>query len=232
MSFLRAYLWSSVGKKIVTAITGLGLYLYLVLHLAGNMTLFARNPDIFNSYAHFLTGLGWLIVIIEIGLLLFFLLHIIGGVIVYIGKLRARPENYVKYESAGPPSKKTVSSTTMIWTGLVLAVFTTLHVITFKYGPGIDEGYVTVIDGERVRDLYRLVIEVFSNKWNVIWYAAATVFLGFHLRHAFWSAFQSLGANNKVLTPIFYGAGVVMAILLALGFLVLPVFIYFTRGAS
>jgi succinate dehydrogenase / fumarate reductase cytochrome b subunit len=231
MSFLRTYLWSSVGKKIITAISGLGLYFYIILHLAGNLTLFTRNPDIFNSYAHFLTGLGWLVVAIEIGLLLFFLFHIIGGVIVYIGKLRARPESYIKYESAGPPSKRTVSSTTMVWTGLVIGIFTTWHVITFKYGPGIGEGYVATIDGVVVRDLYRLVVEVFGNRWYVIWYVATMIFLGFHLRHAFWSSFQSLGANNRVLTPLFYGAGVVMAILLALGFLFLPVFIYFTGGA-
>jgi succinate dehydrogenase / fumarate reductase cytochrome b subunit len=232
MSFFYTYLWSSVGKKFITAITGLGLYAYIILHLAGNLTLFARNPNIFNSYAHFLTGLGWLVIAIELGLLLFFLFHIIGGVIVYIGKFRARPEDYVKYESAGPPSKKTVSSTTMVWTGLVIAVFATMHVIQFKYGPGIEDGYVTIIDGVQVRDLYRLVVEVFSNKWYVIWYVSAMIFLGFHLRHAFWSAFQSLGANNRVLTPIFYTAGVVLAILLALGFLVIPVFIYFTGGAS
>ncbi len=232
MSFFRAYVWSSVGKKIVTAITGLGLYLYLILHLAGNLTLFTRNPNIFNSYAHFLTSLGWLVTIIEIGLLLFFLFHIVGGVIVYLGKLRARPEDYVRNESAGGPSKRTVSSTTMVWTGLVIAVFVTWHVITFKYGPGVDQGYVTVIDGVQVRDLYRLVMEVFTSKWTVLWYVAAMVFLGFHLRHAFWSAFQSLGANNRVLTPIFYTAGAILAVLLGLGFLVLPVFIYFTGRAS
>jgi len=232
MSFFSTYLWSSIGKKIITAITGLGLYLYIILHLAGNLTLFARNPDLFNSYAHFLTGLGWLVTSIEIGLLLFFLLHIVGGIIVYFGKLRARPESYVKYESTGYPSKKTVSSVTMIWTGLVIAVFTTLHVITFKYGPGIERGYVTYIDGVQVRDLYRLVVEVFSHGWYVILYVGAMIFLGFHLRHAFWSAFQSLGANNRILTPIFFGAGLVLAILLAMGFLVLPVFIYFAGGAS
>lgn len=232
MSFVRAYLWSSVGKKIVTAVTGLGLYVYIIIHLGANLTLFTRNPNIFNSYAHFLTGLGWLLVIIEIGLLLFFLFHIVGGTVVYIGKLRARPTDYVRYESAGGPSRRTVSSTTMVWTGLVIAAFTVWHVITFKYGPGIDQGYVTVIDGVRVRDLYRLVIESFANGWVVILYVATMIFLGFHLRHAFWSSFQSLGANNRYLTPIFYTAGVVLAILLALGFLVLPIFIYFTGWAS
>jgi len=232
MSFWYAIFWSSLGRKIVTAMTGLGLYLYIILHLAGNLTLFTRNPSIFNRYAHFLESLGWLVVAIELGLLAFFLFHIIGGVLVYIEKLRARPNGYVNTKSSGPPSHKTVSSTTMIWTGLVIAVFATLHVITFKYGPGIEHGYVTVINGVQMRDLYRLVVEVFSNKWYVIWYVAAMIFLWFHLRHAFWSAFQSLGMNNAILTPIFYGAGVTLAILLALGFLVLPVFIYFTGGAS
>jgi succinate dehydrogenase / fumarate reductase cytochrome b subunit len=232
MSFFYSFIWSSVGKKIITAITGLGLYLYIMLHLAGNLTLFAKDPGLFNRYAHFLTGFGWLLIIIELGLLLLFLIHIIGGIIVYLGKLRARPDGYVRYESAGVPSKKTVSSTTMIWTGLVIGLFATLHVITFKYGPGMEQGYVTVVNGVQMRDLYRLVIEVFSNKWNVIWYVGAMIFLGFHLRHAFWSAFQSLGANNPRLTPVFYGAGLALAVLLALGFLILPIFIYFTGAAT
>lgn len=232
MAFISSIIRSSLGKKIITAVTGLGLYLYIILHLAGNLALLARNPNIFNRYAHFLESFGWLLAVIELGLLAFFLFHILGGILVYISKLKGRPDGYAKYERAGPPSHKTISSTTMIWTGLVIGVFTVLHVITFKYGPGIEQGYVTVVKGVQMRDLYRLVVEVFSNKWYVIWYVAAMIFLGFHLRHAFWSAFQSLGMNNAILTPIFYAAGVILAILLALGFLVLPVFIYFTGGTS
>lgn len=231
MRFLRLVFLTSLGRKFVSAATGLGLYLYLILHLAGNLTLFTRNPDIFNRYAHFLSSLGWLLVLIELLLLAAFILHIAYGAVVWIGKQRARGEKYIMENDAGPPSHKTLSSRTMIWTGLVIAVFTTIHVITFKYGPGIKEGYVTVINGVEMRDLYRLVVEVFSQKAWVIWYVAAMIFLGYHLRHAFWSSFQSLGANNRYLTPIFYGAGVILAILLALGFLVLPVFIYFTGGA-
>ena len=78
-----------------------------------------------------------------------------------------------------------------------------------------------------MRDLYRLVLEVFHKQWYVIWYVAAMVFLGFHLRHAFWSGLQSLGANNQKLSPYLYGAGLVFALILAFGFIFIPLWVYF-----
>ena len=224
--------WSSIGRKIITAVAGLGLYLYLVIHLAGNATLFTRNPDIFNRYANFLESLGWLLIIVEIALLVVFIFHIVVGGFVWYAKLRARGGFYYKVADAGPPSHKTLSSKSMILTGLVLGIFITLHVITFKYGPGVKEGYITMIKGVEMRDLYRLVIEVFSKMGYVVFYVACMIFLFYHLRHAFWSGFQSLGLNNKYLVPFFYGLGFILAVLLALGFVILPVFIYFTGGSS
>lgn len=196
------------------------------------MTLFARNPDLFNRYAHFLLGFGWLLVIIELVLVAGFVFHSAYGTVVWLNKRRARTEGYVETGDAGHPSRKTFSSKTMIWTGIVLGVFIVTHVITFKYGPGVDQGYVTVINGEEVRDLYRLVVDIFTNEYYVAWYVLAMIITGFHLRHAFWSAFQSLGTNTSAMTPILFWAGTLLAILLALGFLVLPIFIYVTHGGS
>jgi succinate dehydrogenase / fumarate reductase, cytochrome b subunit len=230
-SLIKAIFLSSLGKKIISAITGLGLYLYVILHLAGNLTLFARQPAIFNRYAHFLESLGWLVIAIELVLLLGFLFHVFYGVLVWLEKRRARPDGYLINADIGAPSRKTFSSKNMIWTGILLGAFTIIHVITFKYGPGVDQGYMTIVNGVEMRDLYRLVVETFSNKYYVAWYVIAMLFLGFHLRHAFWSSLQSLGANNAVLTPIFFWLGAILAFLLALGFIVIPIFIYFTGGA-
>ncbi len=224
-------IWSSVGRKILSAITGVILYLFIMVHLLGNLQLFESSPDPFNLYANFLEKFEGIITIIEIGLLISILFHIVVGTTVYINKLKARPEGYIKTGSAGPPSRKTISSTTMIYTGIVIAVFIIIHIITFKYGPGIDEGYVSNINGTQVRDLYRLVVETFSKPGYVIWYVAAMIFLGFHLRHAFWSAFQSMGWTNPKFLPILYVAGVILAILMAMGFIIIPIWIYFTGGA-
>ncbi len=231
MAGKTSVLWSTVGKKLIMALTGLAMFLFLIGHLSGNLLLFRGDGTAFNQYSHFLIGLGWLLVAVELVLLAFFLGHAAAGVLTAWGNRKSRPERYNRYASAGEPSRMNVSSKTMIWTGIVLFVFVTLHVYTFKYGPGVEQGYVVEIGGERVRDLHRLVIETFQNPLYVLWYVAAMIFLGFHLRHGFWSAFQSLGAYSPRFTPIINWVGYVFAVILGLGFLAIPVWIYF-QGVS
>ncbi|MFQ6114069.1 MAG: succinate dehydrogenase cytochrome b subunit [bacterium] len=224
---LSKALWSSVGKKLLMAITGLAMIIFLIEHLSGNLLLFDKNPDPFNKYSHFLISFGSILIVAELILVAILLSHVISGVAVFLGKIKARPVSYKKTANAGKPSKKTISSTTMIYTGILLFVFLAIHLKTFKYGTY----YTTTVDGVEMRDLHRLVVEVFQKPGYVIWYVAAMVFLGFHLRHGFWSAFQSLGAYHPRYMPIIYAIGIVVAIVLAAGFLGIPIWIYFT-GAS
>ena len=114
--------WSSVGKKVIMAITGLAMILFLVGHLVGNIFLYV-GPESFNAYAHKLIKLGPLLYVIEAGLLTFFVLHIVSGVSVALGKKRARPQGYKNVQHAGGKSRKTISSRTMIWSGIILLVF-------------------------------------------------------------------------------------------------------------
>lgn len=224
---LTKALWSSVGKKILMALTGLAMIIFLIEHLSGNLLLFNKNPDPFNKYSHFLISFGWIIIVAELILIAILIFHIVSGVSVFLGKKKARPVSYKKTANAGGPSKKTISSTTMIYTGILIFVFLAIHLKTFKFG----SYYTTNVDGVEMRDLYRLVIEVFQKPGYVIWYVAAMAFLGFHLRHGFWSAFQSLGAYHPRYMPIIYAIGIIVAIVLAVGFLGIPIWIYFT-GAS
>ncbi len=218
---------STVGKKIIIATGGLLFFLFVIGHLIGNLTLFSGNPATFNNYSHKLISLGPLLYIAEIIILVAFLFHSVLATIEKLKNKEAREIKYKSYKSAGRVSKKTVSSSTMIYTGIVILVFTVIHLITFKYGPGMEAGYVVNSNGEQIRDLHRLVVEVFQKEIYVISYVAAMLFLGFHLRHGFWSALQSLGAMSPRLTPLFYGLGTILAILLALGYIVIPVWIYF-----
>jgi len=218
---------SSVGKKFIMGLSGLVLIGFVAGHLFGNLLLFSENPDPFNSYSHFLVNLGTLLYIVEFGLIISIILHIIVGVSVFAGGKTARPVPYHTKKSAGKPSRMNFSSLTMIYTGIILGVFIVLHVMTFKYGPN----YTTTVDGVEMRDLYRLVTEIFNKEWYVAWYVFAMVFLGFHLRHGFWSAFQSLAFYHPRYTPFIYGLGYVVSILLSLGFIVMPLWIYFMRGA-
>ncbi|MCS6903584.1 MAG: succinate dehydrogenase cytochrome b subunit [Candidatus Bipolaricaulota bacterium] len=226
-------LWprSSVAKKFFNGLTGLGLTLFIIVHLAGNLLLLTGNPDDFNRYAHKLESLGPLLWLAEIGLALFFVVHILSALTVYFDKQRARPTPYAVSGNAGGASRKTISSQTMIITGLVLLVFVPWHVASLKFGPGVEEGYVTVVDGLLVRDLHSWVIEYFQNPVHVALYVLVMLLLGFHVRHGFWSMIQTLGAYHPRWTPLWYTGGLVFAVVMAVGFLVIPIWIY-VNGAK
>ncbi len=218
--------WSSVGRKIIMAFTGLGLVGFVTGHLLGNLLLINPDPAPFNKYSHMLISLGGLLYIVEIGLLAFFLFHSVSGITVWWGKIKARPESYKVSGDAGDPSRKNFASVTMIYTGALLFIFIAMHVAQFKYGPY----YETVIDGVTMRDMHRLVIETFTTTGWMVWYVVATSLIGFHLWHGFWSAFQSLGIYPQRLAPVINGIGYILALLIAAGFVGLPILIYFTRG--
>ena len=223
--FWRRILFSQIGRKVLTGITGLGLTLFVLVHMIGNLAYFTGN-DTYNTYSHFLLSLGPLLYIIEAGLVVFVLLHAYLGISIYLGKRKARPEAYERYKSVGGPSKQSFSSRSMIVTGVVLLVFLVVHLKSFKFGTF----YNTEIGGESIRDLARLVTEKFSSPWYTFGYLGVMILLGFHLRHGVWSAFQSLGATNPRWTPLIYSLGAILAVLIAVGFFVLPLWIFFTGG--
>jgi succinate dehydrogenase / fumarate reductase, cytochrome b subunit len=210
---------SSVGMKVLIAVTGLALVGFLVMHLAGNLLIFA-GPDLFNQYSHALIN-NPLIIPVELGLLAIFLAHIYKAGRMWLDNRRARPVGYAARQWAGHTSRKSVGSSTMIYTGLVIVGFVVLHLRTFKFGAyyqAAETGY---------RDLHRLVLEVFSQPLYVVFYVTSMALIGLHLRHGFSSAFQSLGVDRPGLTPRLLQAGIVVAIVIAGGFALIPVYVYF-----
>ncbi len=228
---LKSFSGSQVGKKILTGITGLGLTLFVLMHMVGNLSFFSPDEQAYNAYAHKLMSLGPLLWAVEIGLLAFVLVHIVLGVRIYLGKRAARPVDYQTYRTVGGASKQSVASRTMIWTGVILGVFLVFHILSFKYGPGVDDGYVTTLNGEEVRDLRRLMVEKFQEPLYAFGYPIVMLLLGFHLRHGIWSALQSLGAVKPAWSPVIYSVAAVIGALIAIGFLVLPLWIFFGGGA-
>jgi succinate dehydrogenase / fumarate reductase, cytochrome b subunit len=208
---------SSIGRKLLTGITGLGLVLFVIVHLLGNLTLFF-SASAYNNLAHTIEQLGPLTYLIEALLLAIALLHITVGIKIHIGTHKARPVGYTEYASAGEPSRQTFSSRTMIISGLVLGVFLVAHLATFKFGP-----YYSLPDGSG-RDLSRLVLETFHKPGYTAGYVGVMSVLGLHLRHGFWSALQSVGIATK---PAMYAASAVIGGAIALGFIGLPLSIYF-----
>ncbi len=221
----RFRLASSLGKKLLNGATGVLLLLFIVGHLLGNLTIFA-GKDALNGYAATTHSLGGLLIAVELALGAVFLVHAVSAILVWRDNRRARSVRYSVMRSQGGSSKQTLASRSMIVTGLVLLVFLIIHLWQFRFGPGEAQGYVATLDGRQVWDLHRIVVETFKQPVWVAFYMAVMVLLGFHLRHGFWSAFQSIGALNPRLRPIAFSAGVVFAVVIAVGFFVLPLFVY------
>ncbi|MGE3973272.1 MAG: succinate dehydrogenase cytochrome b subunit [Bdellovibrionales bacterium] len=224
---LKRSLSSSVGKKFVMGLSGIALVFFAITHLAGNLTLLDPSGKAFNLYAKSLHDFGYLAIAGEFALLGLFLVHIVYAVLVTRDNKAARKEAYASSTpSKGGHSKSSVGSRNMIITGVLLLAFLILHVKQFRFGPSIDMGYTTDVNGESARDLYRLVAETFSDPLNVGIYVIAMAFLWFHLRHGFWSAYQSLGVLYPRISGPIYCFAWVMATLLAVGFLLLPIYLY------
>jgi succinate dehydrogenase / fumarate reductase cytochrome b subunit len=219
--FLRV-IGSTVGTKLLIGLTGLALFLYLILHLVGNALIFA-GEEVFNSYSHMLIS-NPLIIPIEIGLAAVFLVHIYKAITNYLRNGTARPVSYAQKAYAGHTSRKSVASSTMIVSGLFLLLFVIIHVKQFKFG----SFYQTVAEAD-VRDLYRTEVEVFSNPFWVAFYVAATLLAGLHLRHGIASGFQSLGLDHPLYTRRLTTWGVVFAVIIGVGLALIPVWVYFTH---
>src|SRR5262245_48782699 len=172
MSSRLRVLGSSVGTKILIGLTGLFLAFYLIIHIAGNLVVFL-GPQTFNAYSHALTS-NPLIPVIEVVLLVGFLAHIYKTVTMFLANQKARPVAYAMKKRAGPPSRKTLASSTMIVSGLWLLVFVLIHVRTFKFGEHL-------VTAEGITDLYQIEMNAFRSPLAVAFYLLSMVVVGSHL---------------------------------------------------
>ncbi len=210
------------------AATGLGLVFFTITHLAGNLQLlFPDQGASFNKYAKGLEDLEAILEVAELGLLGALLVHVAFAFWLRIGNTKARPIPYAAgLKSKGGPTHGNVASRNMIWAGVILLAFLIFHILQFKYGPGIEEGYSTLIHNTSARDLYRLVVEEFQKPWVVGVYLVAMLALGMHIRHGFWSAFQSLGIAFPRWTRFLDGLAILLALVLAGGFAIIPIYLF------
>lgn len=208
-------------------VTGLLLVGFVIAHLSGNLLIYQSEGTLFNAYAEKLASFGALLYVAEAALVAFFLFHAVTGIRLALLARSAKPIKYEVSRSKGGPSKWGFAANNMVITGSILLVFLVLHIIHFKYGNGMAEGYVTKVDGVEVRDLHRLVVEEFKRPVITALYTIVMIMLGIHLRHGIWSAFQSLGLTKENNTKKLYAACGVLGALLGFGFLCIPVYIYF-----
>ncbi len=218
---------SQVGRKILTGLTGFLLVFFIIFHLAGNLAIFG-DPNAMNSYSQFLHDLGPLLWVARIGLLLIFVIHAYIGISIWFNKRKARPQQYKVYSSKGGPSKQGLSSRSMAFTGIVLLIFVVVHINTFALG----DMDTVMLDGRATHDVKTLVIDTFQNPIYAFGYTIVMILLGAHLGHGIWSAFTSLTLRSKKASATIYTIGVVVAVLLAIGFLFIPLYIYFGGGCD
>ena len=221
MSTFRRLLSSSIGTKLLVGLTGLALFAYLILHLVGNALIFA-GPGTFNAYSHALIS-NPLILPIEVGLLAVFLLHVYKAVTNYAANRAARPAGSAMKKYAGHTSRKSLASSTMIWSGVIIFLFILVHVKQFKYGAWYQ------VENTDVRDLARTEFEVFSQPLWVAFYVIGTLLAGLHLRHGISSGLQSLGLDHPVYTRRLTTWGVVLAAIVGGGLALIPIWVYVTR---
>lgn len=223
MSGLPDYLKSSVGKKQILAVAAQLLCAFVLVHLAGNLTLFV-GQETFNNYATLLEKNPMLIPA-ELGLIGMFLVHISVAVILTVQNWMARPVRYEVNHSGGETDWL---STTMPYTGLLILSFIVFHLLNFKFHGG---GHVHE-SGHGMDGLYGAVAMRFQHLPSVVFYVVAMLALGMHLWHGFQSAFQTLGIHHPRYTPLVKKIGAVYAFVIAVGFASFPLWFYFNKGAG
>jgi succinate dehydrogenase / fumarate reductase cytochrome b subunit len=235
---------SSLGSKFLMALTGLGLTLFVIAHMLGNLQVFAGR-DALNAYAHALKSMAVLLWSARVGLLVIFVLHIIYGVKLWLANRAARPVPYHfrRFREA------TLASRTMIWTGLVILAFVLFHLAHYTFGL-VQQGPKTSERGEVVRDeqgnvvyqsyldmkdpkdpkrqdVYEMTIYGFRNRVVSVLYVVTMALLAFHLSHGFQSLFQSLGLNHPRWMPFLRGASLVVAVVIFVGNSAMPLAVLF-----
>ena len=209
----RASFWSSTnGKKVVMAVTGAILFLFVIGHMAGNLQIFEGAAKL-NAYGHFLHSIGELLWPVRIVLLLAVGLHITATVQLALLKKKARPVGYSRKEAIA----SSYASRTMYWSGPIVLAFVIFHLLQFTAGYIHPESQF--IEG----DVYHNVVAGFQVWWVSVWYIFSVSLLGLHLRHGIWSMFQSLGFNHPRHTPILKSAAIVIAVVIVLGYISIPI---------
>ncbi len=214
---------SSLTKKFVMAFAGLFLITFLFVHMSINLLVLLPSTDTFNIAAHFM-GTNIVIKVFEVVLFGGFIIHIIYGLVLQIQNWMARPNRY-KIEGWSHTSP---FSKFMIHTALIILVFLVIHLTDFyikaKFLGNVDD---VMINGNEYHNLGAMVIAKFQMLGYVIGYILAIIFLAFHLHHGFQSGFQSLGLNHSKYTPFIMNLSTIISIVLAIGFITIPLVIYF-----
>jgi succinate dehydrogenase / fumarate reductase cytochrome b subunit len=220
MRSMLDFYYSSIGKKVLMSLTGLFLIIFLTEHLIGNLLLFVNDKGAtYEAYGEFLVS-NPVIRTIEIFLFLGIVIHGTLGVILWIKNRKIRP---VKYKFYRLKDNSPLASRTAIISGVIIATFLYVHLKTFFIPSRFSVEKVP---------MYELIVHAFSDIWYVVFYLFALIVLGYHLRHGFQSAFQTLGLRNKKYTPLLDAFAFIVWFLIPLGFASIPIYFFFFYKAA
>lgn len=214
-----SYFCSTIGQKQLMGLSGLLWSGFILSHMVGNM-LILTSAQAYNEYGHAIIT-NPLLPVAETLLVLMLLVHVIKGVMVSLRNKKSKPVMPAVGLSGEKDSSFAVK--TMIYQGVIIFVFIVLHLLTFKFGTeyAVDYGH-----GE-IRDLHRLIVEVFQQPVYAFGYMACMVVLFLHLSHGFYSSFQTLGFHHPHYSKKIKVLGHIYAVVVALGFLSQPFYVYF-----
>jgi succinate dehydrogenase / fumarate reductase cytochrome b subunit len=227
MSWITQTLTSTIGRKLVMALTGLFLVSFLFVHLSGNLLIFRGDGgQAFNQYSHFMSTAG-IVRVLEIIMVLGFAIHIYTSFVLTRRNQKSRPQAYAY---SNPSANSSWFSRNMGLSGSIVLIFLITHIRTFWYTYKFGEVPIVTYNGEQYKDMYFLVRTVFTQEWWLsIFYIIAMVLLALHLMHGFQSAFQSLGIRHKKYTPLIQKLGVAISVLVPAGFAAFPLYFLLTN---
>ncbi|MEM1407440.1 MAG: succinate dehydrogenase cytochrome b subunit [Bacteroidota bacterium] len=223
MSWFSEAISSTLGRKLLMALTGLFLVIFLLVHLIGNFQLLSDDGgESFNIYAKFMTS-NPIIKTTSYILYAAFVIHIIWAILLSIQNKKSRPVGYA--QTAGS-TNSTWSSRNMGILGTFVFIFLVIHLRGFWYEMHWGGIPTANYDGVKVKDLYSVVLEAYSQWWYVALYVLSMILLMFHLTHGFQSAFQTLGLNHPKYNPVIKTVGIGYAIIVPGAFAAIPILMF------
>jgi len=213
---LLRHFTSSLGKKFLMAITGAGLFLFVIGHLLGNLQIFL-GPEAINRYGHFLQTTPEILWPARIGLLVFVAVHIWASISLTLENRAARGTRYEVKEVVDA----SLASRTMIWSGLIILAFVAFHLAHYTLMV-VYPGFRDLRDANGWHDIYRMMIIGFSNSWVSGFYVLSIGLLCIHLGHGVGAMFQSLGLKNQTYTGAIVRFSIIAAAIIFLGYISIP----------
>lgn len=217
MGWVSTFARSSIGAKVLMALSGVLLFGFVMVHMLGNLQIFL-GPEPYNAYAHFLKGTPELLWTARLTLLSAVMLHIVTGIRLAWLNRQARPVAYREKSF----TRATLTSRSALYTGLVVMAFIVYHLAHFTLGL-TDPTHYDLIDPKGYHDAYAMFVYGFQNVWVSSFYIVAMVLLGLHLEHGVSSMLQTLGINHPRINGLTGKVGPIFAVLVVLGNISMPI---------